>query len=392
MKTAFCLMLLTVSILFLSTAFGQDTITVPLITAVFPDTGQLIGISNIFFEKADSLDSRYPKGWKNIELANLLNNADFFPVNVIRFTDPSGRVRYMIADDDFGYDNKAALRFRTVSDISIADARVNIASKSRRETWNVAYQIILADKYVYARIAEYRTASITIGQDHYSILLRPSGRNSPAYSKLGEILCFIDMNHDGHFATDWTITPSGTIIPSEEVSLADPFMLSGQNWQLSSIDLRGSTLSLKRSSTREGLSIGFKAPRLQFEDLLGNKHNLEESRGRVVLLTFWSTSCHFCEKVRPDLNTMIKRYSSNSFSAIALSRETDVNDIKNHLKNHPYEGTLGIPGTTYWQRYNRRTITPMFYLIDQSGNIALKGYGASMSPVLEAMIQRLLAE
>jgi hypothetical protein len=87
---------------------------------------------------------------------------------------------------------------------------------------------------------------------------------------------------------------------------------------------------------------------------------------------------------------MIQEYDSKSFSAIALSRETDVNEIKSFLENHPYEGTLGIPDSTFWHKYNSRTITPLFYLIDRNGIIALIGSGASMVPVLQPMIQRLL--
>jgi thiol-disulfide isomerase/thioredoxin len=392
MKPILIVILLTAPMVVLSTAFGQDTIAVSLSRAVLPDTGQLTGITNIFFDSPDSLDSRYPRSWKNVEIAGLLNNPEFLPVSVIRYTDVSDRIHYVVATNaDSSFNQEPSLTFRTVSDISIADARVRITRKASRETWDVAYQIILADKYVYARIAEYRIATIKIGQDHYSILLRPMGRNSPAFSKLGDILCFIDMNNDGAFVAGWTVTSSGTIIPSEEVSISEPFKIGGQDWQVASIDLSGSKLSLRRSSMREGLSIGFKAPRLQFKDLLGAKHDLGESRGKVVLLTFWSTSCHFCEMIRPALNSMVKRYSGNTFAAIALSRETDVNDVKNHLEKHAYEGIVGIPDATYWQRYNGRTITPLFYLIDQNGTLALIGPGASMCPVLQSMIQRLLA-
>ena len=391
MKNIFVVMLVTASIFALSVAFGQDTIAVSLKTAVLSDTGQLTGITNIFFARVDSLHSRYPSGWRNVEVASLLSNDEFVPINVIRFTDHSDSMQYVVdTNGDSKFDNEPTLRFRRLPHISIADVPLKITHKSNSESWNVTYQVILADRYSYARIAEYRVGTLSLAHDHYSILLRPLYRKYPYFSLSGETLCFIDMNRDGYFANNWRMGEGGEILASEEVSLSQPFMVAGQKWEAVSIDSAGSRLLLKRSSKNEALSIGFQAPALQFENLNGLRHDLTEARGKVVLLTFWSTDCPFSEKVRPSLNSMIQEYDSKSFSAIALSRETDVNEIKSFLENHPYEGTLGIPDSTFWHKYNSRTITPLFYLIDRNGIIALIGSGASMVPVLQPMIQRLL--
>jgi thiol-disulfide isomerase/thioredoxin len=320
-----------------------------------------------------------------------LSNEDFFPINIIRYTDRSDSMRYVVdTNGDSNLNNEPALKFRGLLHISIADVPLKITRKSNHESWNVTYQVILADDYSYARIAEYRVGTLSLAHDHYPILLRPLSRKSPYFSLSGETLCFVDMNSDGCFANNWRITDGGEILASEEVSLSEPFIVAGQKWEAVSVDSAGSTLLLKRSSKNEAISIGFRAPTLQFEDLNGLRHDLTEARGKVVLLTFWSTDCPFSEKVRPSLDSMIHQYDSKSFSAFALSRETEVNEIKSYLENHPYEGTLGIPDSTFWHKYNSRTITPLFYLIDRNGIIALIGSGASMVPVLQSMIQRLL--
>jgi thiol-disulfide isomerase/thioredoxin len=391
MKNIFVVMLVTASIFALSVAFGQDTIAVSLKTAVLPDTGQLTGITNIFFARVDSLHARYPSGWRNVEAASLLSNDEFFPINIIRYSDHSDSIHYVVdTDSDSNFENEPTLRFRRLPHMLIADAPLKITRKSNSESWNVTYQVILADRYSYARIAEYRVGTLSLAHDHYSILLRPLYRKYPYFSLSGETLCFVDMNSDGYFANNWRITDGGEILASEEVSLSEPFIVAGQKWEAVWIDSAGSTLLLKRSSKNEALSIGFQAPTLQFEDLNGLRHDLTEARGKVVLLTFWSTDCPFSEKVRPSLDSMIHRYDSRSFSAFALSRETDVKEIRSYLEDHPYEGTLGIADSTFWHKYNSRTITPLFYLIDPNGTIALICSGASMVPVLQSMIQRLL--
>ena len=391
MKNKLVLIFLTMSIALVSVAFGQDTIAVSLKRAVLPDTGQLTGITNIFFDKPDSLHLRYPSGWKNVEIASLLSNEIFLPINIIRYTDPSDSIRYVVdIHRHSNFDNKPVLKFRTLPHISIANVPLTITRKSSHESWSVAYQVILADGYAYARISEYRLGVVTLGHDRYPILMRPSNRNSPYFSLSGETLCFIDRNRDGYFANNWRIAEGGGILASEEVSLSEPFIVAEQKWEAVSVDSAGTTLLLKRSSKPEALSIGFQAPGLQFADLNGLRHDLAEARGKVVLLTFWSTNCPFSERIRPSLNSMIGQYDSKSFSAIALSRETDVNETKRYLENHPYEGTLGIPDSTMWHTYNSRTTTPLFYLIDRNGTIALIGSGASMVPVLRSMIQKLL--
>jgi hypothetical protein len=391
MKNIFVVMLVTASIFALSVAFGQDTIAVSLKTAVLPDTGQLTGITNIFFARVDSLHSRYPSGWRNVEVASLLSNDEFVPINVIRFTDHSDSMQYVVdTNGDSKFDNEPTLRFRRLPHISIADAPVKITRKSNSESWNVTYQVILADRYSYARIAEYRVGDVALGQDHYSFLLRASTRNSPYFSLSGETQCFIDRNRDGRFANNWRMTTGGEVDASEEISLLEPFIVAGQKWESVSVDSAGSTLLLKRSSKNEALSVGFRAPALQFVDLNGLRHNLDEARGKILLLTFWSTSCPFSEMIRANLDSMIHQQDSSAFSAVALSREDDVNEIKSFLGNHPYAGTVGIPDSSGWQKYNRRTITPLFYLIDRNGVIALVGSGASVAQVLPSMIKKLL--
>jgi hypothetical protein len=391
MKTKFVLMFLTTSIVVLSSALGQDAIAVSLKRAVLPDTGQLTGITNIFFARPDSLDLRYPLGWKNIEVASLLSNDDFLPINVIQYTDASDSSRYVVDTiDDSNFNKKPVLRFRTMPHISIADVPLKIKRRSGGGSWDLIYQVILADNYSYGRIADYRVGIVTLEQSHYSILLRPSSRNSPYFSLSGETSCFIDRNRDGHFANNWRVGEGGEIVASEEVSLSEPFFVGGQKWEAISVDSAGSTILLRRSSKTKALAVGFEAPPMQFVDLNGFRHDLAEARGKVLLLTFWSTSCPFSEKIRPNVNSMIHQQDSNTFSAVALSREDDINEIKSYLQTHPYEGTVGIPDSSFWYKYNSRTITPLFYLIDRNGIIALIASGASMAPVLESMIKRLL--
>lgn len=140
MKRTFFLMFLASPIVVVSFTFGQDTFTIPLKKAILPDTGQLTGITNIFFKKPDSLDLSYSKTWKDIEVARVLDNTEFVPINIIRYSDPTDSVRYVFpANGDSSLDNDAAMAFRVLGDISITDIRLQIKHKSGRVSCSVAY-------------------------------------------------------------------------------------------------------------------------------------------------------------------------------------------------------------------------------------------------------------
>lgn len=84
--------------------------------------------------------------------------------------------------------------------------------------------------------------TVTLGTDSFSIMLRPIGRNSPDYSVHAETLFFIDLSHDGKFSVNSSLASDGTVIPSEDLSLSEPFRVSGQNWEVVSIENSGPDL------------------------------------------------------------------------------------------------------------------------------------------------------
>ncbi len=393
MNQSFTRHILALTVLFPVLCFAQRETKVPLSRAVLPDTGQLTGSSNIFFGKITTPDSGYSLGWKEPEVASLLENELFLPINIVRYKDASGATHYVIdTDGDSNFLDDQDLKFRTLADRSIADADVEIRYRSSipSKSWKVRYQIILAGGYTYARIAEYRTGILNLRGKGYSLTLRPFGRNTPYFSLSGTTVCFIDMNRDGSFSDRWGLRAEGEIVPSEEIQLSEPFMIQGKKLKAVVIDSIGSALSIRESFDDKALSVGFHAPDFEFIDLHGVAHSLERIGGKVTLLMFWSTTCPFSEQIRPKLNSIIKRNESQTFSSFALSRETDTSEVKSYVKSHRYDATVGIPDSTLWRRYNSRTITPLFYLIDRDGIIRLIAPGASMAPVLDAMIRRLL--
>ncbi|RYE05990.1 MAG: TlpA family protein disulfide reductase [Rickettsiaceae bacterium] len=58
-----------------------------------------------------------------------------------------------------------------------------------------------------------------------------------------------------------------------------------------------------------------------FFDENGNKHFLDQSEGKTLLIVFWATWCASCEKEMPDLDILAKDFRKLPFEVITLSQD-----------------------------------------------------------------------
>jgi len=374
--------------------FGSsDAQIISLEKKLLPATGKLEGISNIFFEKIENDKVHYPPDWKEVEMAPLLENPSFAPIHVIRYKDASGKTKYVVdTNGDLNFEAESVLQFQQHGNIEIADVEVEVRSVgSGGIPWKMNYQIILSnDGYTYARISEYRQGSLRLGKNTYRLRLRPRGRNNPQFSLSGETVCLIDLNHDGEFSERWRLSDQGKVLQGEEINLSAPFILAGKKLRIVELDARGTRLKVQPTSEEISISPGFKAPDFKLVGLDNKSYNLEDLKGKIVLLEFWSTTCPFCEHILPQVNSLIRKNRGQDFIALAISREANPEEVRNYLKNHPCEAPVVLGDRATWQTYNSQGITPAYYLIDRQGRIQFSGYGAS--PELIQVIDKKIRE
>ena len=372
---------------------GRQIIDVILSHASLPDTGTLYGISNIFFDTLSSNKIKHPAEWKDVEIADLVEDESLVPIRVIRYRNHDGTLIYVVdTDGDSDFQHGKTLQFRKQTDRSIADVTIKMKpiSVNQPTPMAISYQVVLADHYTYCRISEYRKALLRVGGNNYELIVRNSLRNHPFYDLSPATIIQIDFNHDGEFLSKWQVTQHGDIIPTEEIDITEPFIVGGKKFKAVSIDSLGSTLSLQEVALDTALAVGFKAPFFEVLELDGKRHTLGDLRGRIIMLEFWSPECPFCPTILPNVNAIVKKYKSPAFVAIAPSGKSTSQDVQTYLINHPYEPIVGAPSKELWQRYDRREITPLFYVIDQNGYIRLAGPGTSIVPVVDKMIERLM--
>ena len=149
--------------------------------------------------------------------------------------------------------------------------------------------------------------------------------------------------------------------------------------------------------SQTSLKAGDDAPIFTSASLEGNYFDLEQKRGSVVVLTFWSTKCEICRSEIPRLNQFTSQYDGKNVVFLALTTENE-DRIAPFLRSNPFKFTI-LPNSfgvilQYADRSKGGNLDmgfPAFYVIDQGGKLAYRASGYDKTAPLAAAIDRLIA-
>jgi len=138
------------------------------------------------------------------------------------------------------------------------------------------------------------------------------------------------------------------------------------------------------------------APDFTLTDLNNNKVSLSDFRGKLVLLNFMDTGCHWCKKEMPHLQKLYDQFKDRDFVIVVVFTDRrGAKAVVPFMKKSGYtffadSGLLdptGIVSIMY-----RVTGTPTSYLLDREGRIIGWGVGYREWSKKEArdLIERLL--
>jgi len=124
---------------------------------------------------------------------------------------------------------------------------------------------------------------------------------------------------------------------------------------------------------------------------------MEDLRGKVVLVEFWTFGCWNCRNIEPYVKKWHQKYAKDGLVVIAVhspefSHEKEVDKVKAYVKkNHiPYAVPIDNDFRNWWEYRNR--YWPTLYLIDKKGVIQYTRIGEGGYEQTEETIMRLLAE
>src|SRR5260370_34576991 len=108
------------------------------------------------------------------------------------------------------------------------------------------------------------------------------------------------------------------------------------------------------------------APAFPVKDSSGKRIELQQYRGKVVLLDFWATWCTGCKQEIPWFSEFQKTYGAGGLAVVGVSMDDGWDVVRKYLAEHqvPYQVLLGDDKTA--QRYGIQNM-PDTFLIDQEG-------------------------
>lgn len=142
-----------------------------------------------------------------------------------------------------------------------------------------------------------------------------------------------------------------------------------------------------------GPEVGDIPPAAVGQDAAGAPVNLSAFRGKVVVVSFWTSACAYCLKEVPALDGVQKQLGPYGLQVVAVNVNDDGKDYAAMLRQMRGFGlTLAHdPGTSVAAAWNVR-IFPNLWILDPEGRVVAhhEGYLEDALPAILAEIQRTL--
>ncbi|MGB5812669.1 MAG: TlpA disulfide reductase family protein [Polyangiales bacterium] len=142
------------------------------------------------------------------------------------------------------------------------------------------------------------------------------------------------------------------------------------------------------------LAPGDKPPPIDLPDQRGERVNLDQLRGKVVLIDFWASWCGPCRQEMPLLEALHRKYGSQGLVIVGVNIDNQDRKMANFLKATPVTfRQVRDKKLQVASRYEPATM-PSSYFIARDGRIRMvhEGFRKKDAEVLEAEIKVLLAE
>lgn len=127
----------------------------------------------------------------------------------------------------------------------------------------------------------------------------------------------------------------------------------------------------------------------------GQELSLDELKGQVVLVDFWTYSCINCQRTFPYLTAWDARYRDEGLTIVGVhspefSFERVVSNVEDAADRYGIEYPIAIDNDfETWRTWDQR-FWPAHYLVDQTGTVRQVHYGEGAYAETERLIQDLL--
>ena len=118
------------------------------------------------------------------------------------------------------------------------------------------------------------------------------------------------------------------------------------------------------------VKVGDDVPEFVVEMFDGQKINIKDLKGKIVLINFWATWCPPCqEELKRVQKDIIDRFKGKDFVFLAISREESKEQVKKFRERNGYTFPMGLdPERKIYSKFATATI-PRNFIIDKKGKI-----------------------
>jgi thiol-disulfide isomerase/thioredoxin len=141
------------------------------------------------------------------------------------------------------------------------------------------------------------------------------------------------------------------------------------------------------------------APEIKAEKWINTDKELtlENLRGKVILIEFWTFGCYNCRNTLPKMNEWYEKYGSGSFEIIGIhcpefDHERKFENVKESVEELGIKYPVAIDNSFYnWYNYDVHA-WPTIFIIDKKGEIRYQKVGEGNYKKTEEIIKQLLEE
>lgn len=143
-------------------------------------------------------------------------------------------------------------------------------------------------------------------------------------------------------------------------------------------------------------NVGTEAQNFSANTIEDESIELDNLKGNVVLMTFWSTRCPICASEIPDLNELVTRNEGEKVVFLGLAWQ-DKAKLDVFLEEKPFKFKIIPQAFGILLKYADRDPAgrlsmgfPSHFIVDQSGTVVYKASGYDKTKKIASTIKRLL--
>ncbi|SNX59475.1 Thiol-disulfide isomerase or thioredoxin [Nitrosomonas ureae] len=134
------------------------------------------------------------------------------------------------------------------------------------------------------------------------------------------------------------------------------------------------------------LLLSFQVQAFQFKDATGELHNLEDYKGRWVLINFWATWCAPCLKEIPDLISLYQDRKDIMIIGVAMDY-SDPQEIMSFVRSLSINYPIVLGDRKIASQLDEISLLPSTYFYDPDGNPAARQLGIISRESIEKFIE-----